>query len=483
MPHAAPVENSQKLWRALLVSPADTSRISIQLQLANNYLYLPGDTALTLLDNAVALSTSLGHAPGLVKALQIRGTFYETTSLDYSRALSYYRQALTLALQASSNPDVHDLYGNILNLHFYRGEFINAMRIASDGLSLAENTGDVAKRAHYHNIIGFIHLRQKNATGSETHYRLYLDLARLLDDSLVIADALNGVGEALILNKSYMAALSFLEDSRKIYFNLYERDKLNKQDRLPYVLFKIGYCHGMHGNVAEAISYCNQALRFTKTTSSNSYDLAQYYLYSGHLYTKQRQFNSASRLLRTGLGIATKIGHKENIRDAYQYMHELFSLKNEYDSAYCYYTLYDGLKDSIINENTAREIQQLEANYLLAKKDTEIGFLNEQKKLHEEKIKKQQLIQNLSILFASLVVLTTFLLVNRIRLKRKNRLQQELNNRQSEVFSLTAAIQDKERKRIAQDLHDGMGTLLSAARLKLSSLTNTLPEVNDTLVL
>jgi signal transduction histidine kinase len=145
--------------------------------------------------------------------------------------------------------------------------------------------------------------------------------------------------------------------------------------------------------------------------------------------------------------------------------------------------LYDGLKDSIINENTAREIQQLEANYLLAKKDTEIGFLNEQKKLHEEKIKKQQLIQNLSILFASLVVLTTFLLVNRIRLKRKNRLQQELNNRQSEVFSLTAAIQDKERKRIAQDLHDGMGTLLSAARLKLSSLTNTLPEVNDTLVL
>src|SRR5688572_9601992 len=89
---AAQVENRKKLWSALLTSSADTSRINIQLQLANAYIYLPGDTTLTLLDNAAHLSTSLGYATGLIKALQIRGTFYETTSLDYGRALGYYRQ-------------------------------------------------------------------------------------------------------------------------------------------------------------------------------------------------------------------------------------------------------------------------------------------------------------------------------------------------------------------------------------------------------
>ena len=48
--------------------------------------------------------------------------------------------------------------------------------------------------------------------------------------------------------------------------------------------------------------------------------------------------------------------------------------------------------------------------------------------------------------------------------------QQQLNKQQNEMFNLAATMQEKERKRIAEDIHDGLGSVLSAAKLKLSAL-------------
>jgi signal transduction histidine kinase len=66
-----------------------------------------------------------------------------------------------------------------------------------------------------------------------------------------------------------------------------------------------------------------------------------------------------------------------------------------------------------------------------------------------------------------------FLLYNRYRLRQNNRYQKELNRQQNELFNTIAATQDQERKRIAQDLHDSLGSILSAAKLKLSALKDT----------
>jgi signal transduction histidine kinase len=58
-------------------------------------------------------------------------------------------------------------------------------------------------------------------------------------------------------------------------------------------------------------------------------------------------------------------------------------------------------------------------------------------------------------------------------LRQKSRFQAALNIQQQE--NLRSAIQaaDKERKRIAEDLHDTMGSLLSATKLKLSVIEET----------
>ena len=62
------------------------------------------------------------------------------------------------------------------------------------------------------------------------------------------------------------------------------------------------------------------------------------------------------------------------------------------------------------------------------------------------------------------------LLYNRHQLKQKNSVQAELNRQRGELFNTILTVQDQERKRIAQDIHDGLGSVLSAVKLKLSGL-------------
>ena len=102
------------------------------------------------------------------------------------------------------------------------------------------------------------------------------------------------------------------------------------------------------------------------------------------------------------------------------------------------------------------KIAGIQGQYDVAKKDKEIT--------------RQQQIRNILIGSFIFLLIILGLLYNSYRLKQKNKYQQALNRQQNELFNAIVTTQDQERKRIAQDIHDSLGSVLSAAKLKLSSL-------------
>jgi signal transduction histidine kinase len=454
---------------------SDTARINLLLQLYNSYININDDSAWLILGNTEALSSEITYHYGVIKTLQLKGSFYETQHKNYAAALSYYKRAMALAKVKNIYDLTQELYSNHLNLYFYNGEFINAMKFASEALTLSEQHKDVARTAKYYNVIGFIHLRQNNAVAAENFYTQFLSYSKKLNDSTAIADALVCLGETMLLQEACIKALKYFQQAQTVFILLNKQNKLISRDRLPFVLFKIANAYSCHGDIKTALVYSKKALDQSKHIPCNRYDIAQYYSYTGNLYRQTKSFTVAAKLLHTGLSISKHINHKENTRDAYLYFHQLFAAKKEYDSAYYYYSLYEALKDSIINESAKKEIEQIGANYQLEKKNNEIKLLSQQKRLQEERIKQQALLRNLIIIFAVFIIMSVLFLTNRNHLKKKNKLQQEINKRQAELFNMTASIQDNERKRIAQDLHDGIGSLLSAAKLKLSSVQQRTP--------
>ena len=469
---------------SLIHAPGAATSYENLKALSNVYMQLSkGDSAMIWAMKAKIYSQGQKDIEQEIGALQLAGTIQEVNFKNYKAALELYISAANTAREHNLLARIHQVYINILNLYFYLGDFVNAMRYATDGLHRAEDSNDEELTAHYQSLIGFIHLRQNNAAVAEKYYRQFLQYAISVKDTSKIADAYTSLAECDINAKKFNNALGHIQTSIEIYWQLYANKKLAKVDRIPYALFRMGYCYGSQGRFNEAKTYVLRALYYTKVFPCNLYDIAQYKIYAGNIFLKTGAVGEALKSLREGLHLAKSIDHKENIRDAFFYLQELFAGRKQFDSAYYYNILYTGLKDAIANEKSTREIEQIAATYALEKKDNEIKLLEQGKRLQEARSKRQLLWRNLLIVITVLIMILIVFLLNRNYLRRKNRMQQEINARQNEIFNISATVQDHERKRIAKDLHDGMGTLLSAAKLKLSALHDQQLPVKETIVL
>ncbi len=147
-------------------------------------------------------------------------------------------------------------------------------------------------------------------------------------------------------------------------------------------------------------------------------------------------------------------------------------------------------QESIKNLNLKQEIERKKIrNRVLAfqnaaeKKSSEINFLKKEQELQEVKAARQKSITN-TITYSLLVILIPIIglvinyyqkLITQSKLNEKQRefnkqkIQTLLKEQELEVIKATMKGQDKERKRIASELHDSIGGNLAAIKLQLSN--------------
>ncbi len=134
------------------------------------------------------------------------------------------------------------------------------------------------------------------------------------------------------------------------------------------------------------------------------------------------------------------------------------------------------------------------------KKNTEINLLQKNKEITEQQLSKESLTKKFLISAIICLILLSVVIVRVVMLKRKNekhrhelaenesKIQQLENKKQFAEFEMQAqaaqikamvATQEQERKRISRDLHDDVGTKLSALNLYLSSLSEKATVINN----
>ena len=447
----------------------DTSKVNQLIERALTQHTESLDSAYRTLMEALTLSQKIAFTKGEVRVLSQLGAVFQEKK-DYKRAIDFYKQAHQLAEDNNLIVETLEGYQQILNLYFYRGEFTEAMKLSTKGLALGEKLNNIRMEAYYVNLIGFIYLRQNNIEQSGKYYSAYLKFGERLGDSVIIADAYANLADVYTAEKNHAEALHFLFKSLQLYQRLFERKEFWKKDRIAYVNFKIGCTYKSQRDFLQALKYCLNAIDHTEKTPSNKYDIASYYIHTGDIYRELKNVNQALFYLEYGLALAREIHHRENIRDAYEFLAQTHALQGSYQQAYAFHKLYDQLEDSIVNEKSAREIEQVLASYYMEKKDREIESLRQQKQLSEAEAQREKLLRNAAVLTMVLSLLLVYLIYTRYRLKQKNRFQTELNLEQNKMFNAIVSLQDKERKRIAQDIHDTLGSILSTAKLRLSGM-------------
>ncbi len=384
--------------------------------------------------------------------------YFQEVKRDYPAALAFYRRALVLD-EAEHQPyrKILGVYAAILNVYFYLGDYPDAMEMVLQKLAVAEDHHDSLQMAGSYCTIGFIYYRQGNISESEVYYSLYLTLAEKVMDRSSMADAYTNIADIGVARGHYGEALSSLFKAYQLY------GQLEDTERVVHTAYKISQVYKDMQAYSKALEYAIMTLKDIETTRYNEYDRASYYINAGNIYKDLAEIDSAVRMTRQGLLIARSIRHREDMLDAWHTLADIYALQHRYDSAYFYYNLYSGLKDSVSNEKSRMEIEEIHEHYAADKKDKEIA-------LQKEQLARQNLLKNILIFSSLSLIAFILLLYNRRRLKQRADYEVKLNRQRSDLFGAIIMAQENERKRIAQDIHDTLGSMLSAAKLNLSGL-------------
>ncbi|MCW3084138.1 MAG: hypothetical protein JWP12_1504 [Bacteroidetes bacterium] len=437
------------------------------------------DEALDNYSTALKFQKEVENLPGVKKGIAASysniGNIYIGRG-NYDEALKNYAIALKLRLEIVDKQDIAISYSNIGVVYYYQGNYPEALKNYLLALKLEKEIGDNVAIARTYNNSGNIYLQQENYSEALKNYFAAILIQKQVGDKQGIGRAFNNIGNVYFLQKKYDKALHFF------FVALQKKTEIGDRDGIGRSFINIGnsyYTQSFLPGVtpAEHERLLNDALTEFMTgfrileDVDDQQGVAMSYNDIGVLYVAQHKTADAIDYLNNGLAVAKAIGSKEDIKASYTGLASADSASGNFKSAYEHHKLFLIYRDSLLNEESTKKTVQAQMNFDFEQKEIKQKAEQDQKDaIYREKIKRQKVIAWSAAGIFGFILLSAFLLFNRSRLKQKNLYQQKLNQQQKEQAVAVMETQEQERKRIAEDLHDSLGHLLSTIKLNLQTL-------------
>lgn len=252
--------------------------------------------------------------------------------------------------------------------------------------------------------------------------------------------------------------------------------RVNDLNIVGSVLLNLGDIHLHEGDHEKMRAYFEEALDVNKKIASNEgvvtalRGLSMYHQFRGELdkaleYAEQGYHMALTEKLDAER--AKMLGQLSNI---------YFGLK-DFEKGYSYAWKQKDLGDSLLNAETRAKIAEMEKVFEVEQKEAKIKTLENEKKVQQ--LTLQQKTNMNRMLIAGMAALTVIGLLAYRNYRHKQTLQQQrINELETEKrLAATEAVlqgQEQERYRLAKDLHDGLGGMLSGIRFTFSTMKENL---------
>ncbi len=470
--------NRDSLWKELRMSEADTNKVLLYIQLGQQYENNNPDSALVLYEEALQLSRELNYTMGVIK--------YYTNATYVYNVLGRYDTALVLNLQsveiarafgnqerlAACLANVGSSYLNLRNYETSIDYILQALRVyeslkmpvqlsslTSNLCIVYRETSQLDKSLEY-GLLGVAYARE-----SKSDYLITVALNNLA----VVYTELNKPDEAIVLLHESLRLSKVTENIwGQITANLNMVDARIKQSQFE-----------------ELKPYLDEALHLSKSVDDQEsiviilkgYSI--YYLYTGAV-------DQAEKYGLESLRLATENKYPLHMASVFDHLAKVALMDHDFKKSNRYSFLSDSTQSTIFNERIASNVQQLEARFKSDQQLAQIRQLEDQANWNR--------IFMVSLVAAFLAVITIVVLAYRTYSQRKKILDRDNLLQQSRIKQLekekqllaSEAIirgQEEERTRMAKDLHDGLGGMLSGVKFSLTNMkVNTILDADATLV-
>ncbi len=448
-------------------NPGDSIAVEVLLQLSGHYAGSDERSARSYIDSALFLAREADYLHGEVRVFETLASLHKRNDL-YDSAVFYYNLCLQLEDQNGNIENQVRLLRDLGIVHYFQGDHLKALDIFRKRLQICEEKDDLScissssnniavlltELGNYeeairynlrslkideetgnqrgvlasHNSLGTVHYYLENYDKSMEHYQKMLDICLALgDQQLNVSYALNNIAGIHYKRKELEKAVEYYERSLEI-----EKEYGNKVG-IAIKYDNLGAVYQDMGDLVRAEDYYVKALALNEETknfegvSSNKYKLAE-------LYARENNYPKAITWYLQALPGATESGRLELQKNIQEGLAKTYKAIGNYRMAYESYEAFMQLKDSLLNEESSRQIASLEARYENEKKEREIKLLNQERELNEIRLAEQEaMVQQrsmqrnllvggiLSVLIVSLLLLRNY----QLRLKAREKINQK----------------------------------------------------------
>ncbi|MFN5647562.1 MAG: histidine kinase, partial [Sphingobacteriales bacterium] len=467
--HAQDNPKRDSLWMILQNSQQDTIKVLNLLLYGEQYEISDPDSAMYYYKIAKSLSEKIGYKKGLssytgytIAILNNQGKFRE--------ALELCKENAQLWEGSENKQELAAAYINLGSEWQYLSDFQTAAENYLKALSFAEAIQHLPyQRVAYNNLASLFNSLQQYDKG-RSYAQRSLDIAIALKNEYGIASSLINLGNAENSLKIFDSSLSRFLQVEAL------GNKMEDQVITMDGWLGIAETYTLQQRWNEAEPYLLKTFTLSKSIETNEYQLYAC-MGLGDLYIRTKQYGKADIYLQTGTDLAKALGTRLELKDLYFKKAELQEAKGETAEALLWYKKFVLLDDSLTNEKINNNINLGEIKYETDKKELQIENLEAQRKLQQLTIKQQNTFNwvlggsALSILFIALLGWRNF------RQKQLLQKQQIIDLEKEKQLLATESMlkgQEEERSRLAKDLHDGLGGMLSGVKFSFSNLKETM---------
>ncbi|MEM7512698.1 MAG: tetratricopeptide repeat protein, partial [Bacteroidota bacterium] len=438
--------------------------------------------ALSALRKSYALALTHNDSVRLVSTVnQLATIYFPLGKLDSAQL--YFEKLLALKKGKNQELEVISDLSQFGNMLMSKGEYDKAQTYFFDALSMAEGTNDTLLMIGVLSEIGNVFIRQQSWDNARNFVTDALNIAtqKKLDRWEAINRKHMGLIEQATGNRK--EALSHFQRSLNI-----QEEKLGNQLEIAQLQILIAYLLEETADYTQALSYLNQALTYKKQ-QEDILGIMDIELEIANIYLKQGKNSSAISLLKS---IEKRESSVNSIRVKERlsyYLSMAYEELGQYRKSLSYHQAYTAFKDSIFNDQNNTIINELASKYDVAKREKENAELEANIILQKLKIEEKESIisqktqQNYLLIGSIAMAALAIVVILYIYRKRQELDRQKLITleKEKEAASLRARIsgEERERKRIAQELHDGLGSLLAAVKMQFSAVQKSLPDLES----
>lgn len=451
------------LLQLLTTSKEDTGKAMIFLTLASLYETNNQDSALYFLQKGKVLSEQLNFDKGIYYYYQ-QGTVISYTKGNYSQALEESYKGLELARKLKDSVKVITMLNDLGIISAYLGDFNQQLVYALQVKDAAESIKDSSMFSGvYHNLANCYH--------NLSQYRKAVDAASF-------AVYVNSIysEKSMYVNRAYATLAQSYEglrmaDSALYFYNIAITESVKLNDK-----YAEGSIYGYQCNLYASMNRFGDMLKAAERSLALSKELQSRQMMASSLYNMAyaQYFNNntiaARKTIDEALAIAVADSLHDEMVNAYTVLSYIAGRQGDFVTSVAARQKADSITDALLNEKVLKSTADLEKKYETEKKDSKI-------KLQKAQIERKSILNYILIGGTVALLLVSFLTYRNYRHQQKLQ-QQRINELETEKkLTATEAVlkgEEQERTRLAKDLHDGLGGMLSGIKYSFQTMKGNL---------